>query len=185
MVQSPLSLAHRLDREKKTVRVVIETPAGSKAKLAFDAETGLYSISKLLPVGLAMPLDFGFVPSTLGGDEDPLDIMLLSEAELPTGCFVSARLLGAIEVEQKDHGSSEKPERNDRIIARLEESRRWAHIHKLDQLGDRFVTELNRFFETYKELKGNSYEVLAVSGPGRAVELIEEAAMAFRKPQAE
>ena len=76
MAQSPLQLPHQLDREKLTVRVVIETPAGSKAKLAFDPETGLYTISKLLPVGLAMPLDFGFVPSTRGGDEDPLDILL-------------------------------------------------------------------------------------------------------------
>jgi inorganic pyrophosphatase len=183
MAQSPLDLEHRLDREKLTVRVVVETPAGSKAKLALDPETGLYTVSKLLPVGLAMPLDFGFVPSTMGGDEDPLDIMLLSEAALPTGCFVSARLLGAIEVEQKEGGSDETPERNDRIIARLEESRRWAHIDKLDQLGERFVTELNRFFETYKELKGQRYDVLDVSGPERAVELIEEAATAFRKRQ--
>jgi inorganic pyrophosphatase len=183
MANSPLHLPHQLDRDKLTVRVVVETPAGSKAKLAFDLDTGLYTISKLLPVGLAMPMDFGFVPSTLGGDGDPLDIMLLSEAELPTGCLVTARLLGAIDVEQKDHGSDKGPERNDRIIARLEESRRWDQTQRLEQLGERFVTELNRFFETYKDLKGQSYEVLAVSGPERAVELIEEAAIAFRERQ--
>lgn len=179
MGKSPIDLANALDRDALTVRAIIETPAGSKAKLAFDPDSGLYTISKLLPVGLAMPMDFGFVPSTRGGDKDPLDIMLLSEAELPTGCLVTARLLGAIEVEQKDIGSSGKPERNDRVIARLAESRRWDQIDRLDQLGDRFVTELNRFFETYKQLKGQTYDVLAVSGPERAVELIEEAAAAF------
>lgn len=179
MKQSPLELAHSLDRERLTVRAVIETPAGSKAKLAFDRDTGLYTVGKLLPLGLAMPLDFGFVPSTRGGDDDPLDILLLPEAELPTGCLVTARLLGAIEVEQKDYGSREKPERNDRLIARLEDSRRWTHIDRLEQLGERFVSELNRFFETYKELKGQSYDVLSVGGPERAVELIEQAAEAF------
>ncbi len=181
MRKSPLDLPHKLDRDKLTVRVIVETPAGSKAKVAFDPETELYSLSKLLPVGLAMPLDFGFVPSTVGGDGDPLDIMLLSEAELPTGCLVTARLLGAIDVEQKDRGSNEKPERNDRLVARLEESRRWDHIERLEQLGHRFVTELNRFFETYKDLKDQDYDVLDVSGPERAVELIEEAATAFRE----
>lgn len=174
MNRSPVDLPHELDPDRLTLQVVIETPAGAKAKLSFDASTGLYRVSKLLPVGLAMPLDFGFVPSTRGGDGDPLDIMLLSEADLPTGCVVEARLLGSIEVEQRRLGSGEKAERNDRLIARLDASRSWSHIERLEQLGETFVAELNRFFETYKALRGDSYDVLAVSGPERAVELVRE-----------
>jgi inorganic pyrophosphatase len=172
MTKSALELPHLLDREALTVRAIIETPAGSNAKFTFDPETGLYTISKLLPIGLAMPLDFGFIPSTWSGDNDPLDIMLLSEAELPTGSMVTARLLGAIEVEQTDRNSDKKPERNDRLIARLDESRRWVHIDRLEQLGRGFVTELNYFFETYKEQRCQTYKVLAVSGPERAAELV-------------
>jgi inorganic pyrophosphatase len=181
MTTSPPDLPHRLDRDKLTVRAIVETPAGSTAKLAFDPESGLYTISKLLPLGLAMPLDFGFVPSTLGGDDDPLDILILAEAELPTGCLVTVRLLGAIEVEQAKLGSGEAPERNDRLIARLEESRTWSHIDRLEQLGETFITELNRFFELYKELRGQSYKVLSIAGPERAIELIDEASAAYEK----
>lgn len=180
MAQSPLHLADELDRDRLTVRAIIETPAGSNAKFTFDPQSGLYTISKMLPVGLAMPLDFGFVPSTWGGDNDPLDIMLLHEVALPTGCFVTARLIGAIDVQQGERGSGEGPERNDRLVARLADSRRWDHIDRIEQLGERFMTELNRFFETYKDLRGETYEVLAVSGPERAVELIEEAAERFK-----
>lgn len=161
-----------------TVRAIVETPAGSRGKFTFDEDAGLYALGKVLPVGLAMPLDFGFVPSTRGGDGDPLDIMLLSEVELPTGCLVTARLLGAIEVEQRRLDSSEEPQRNDRLIARLADSRAFAQVVRLDELGDDFTAQLNRFFETYKAQRGQSYDVLAVSGPERAVELIEQAAAA-------
>ena len=184
MPKSPLDLPNCLDPKALTARVIVETPAGSRAKLAFDADSGLYTISKLLPVGLAMPLDFGFVPSTCGGDGDPLDVMILNEAELPTGCLANIRLLGAIEVCQGDKGKK-ADERNDRLVARLEDSRRWSDMSRLDQLGDRFVDELNRFFETYKDLKGQTYVVVGVSGPERAVQLIEEAAKAFEKAKVE
>ena len=169
---TPIELPHCLDRDELTVRAIIETPAGARAKLAFDPESGLFSFGKLLPVGLAMPLDFGFVPSTCAEDGDPLDIMVLSEAKLPTGCLITARLLGAIEVEQSGRGVDGKAERNDRLIARLPDSRNWSHVDRLEQLGDSFVAELNRFFEVYKEARGQSYRVLDVSGPSRAVELV-------------
>lgn len=176
MAKSPADIPNQLDAKALTVRAVIETPAGSRAKLTLDHDTGLFALGKVLPLGLAMPLDFGFVPSTRGGDGDPLDIMILNEAELPTGCLVTARLIGAIEVEQRRLGSGEKPQRNDRLVARLADSRLFAEVERLDQLGDDFTAELNRFFETYKALRGQSYDVLAVSGPERAVELIEQSA---------
>ncbi|MDQ3625631.1 MAG: inorganic diphosphatase [Verrucomicrobiota bacterium] len=174
MPPSPIKIPHCLNRDGLTVRAIIETPAGSRAKLAFDPDSGLFSLGKLLPLGFAMPLDFGFIPSTCAGDGDPLDIMVLSEAELPPGCMVTARLLGAIEVEQSERGPDGRLERNDRLIARLSESRSWSHVDRLEQLGDPFVAELNRFFKVYKEARGQNYHVLAVSGPSRAADLVTE-----------
>ncbi len=166
---SPIDIPNQLDAGQLTCRAVIETPAGSKLKYSFDSATGLFAASKLLPLGLAMPLDFGFVPGTCSGDGDPLDLMVLNEAELAVGSLVTVRLLGAIEVEQGDKQS----ERNDRLVARLTDSRAFAEVGRLDELGDAFTAELNRFFETYKDLKGQRYDVVAVGGPERAAELIE------------
>lgn len=170
----PTDLPHRLDRDALTCRAVVETPAGSRAKFTFDEDSGLYRLGKMLPAGLAFPLDFGFVPSTLGGDGDPLDILILSEAELPVGCLADVRLLGAIEVEQWSEG--EDKVRNDRLIARLAESRAFAEVASLGQLGQAFADELDSFFRTYKTLRGQRYEVLATGGPARAADLIEQAA---------
>lgn len=166
---SPIDIPNQLDRGELTCRAVIETPAGSKIKYAFDGASGLFAARKLLPIGLAMPLDFGFVPATCSGDGDPLDLMLLNEAEIAVGSLVTVRLLGAIEVEQ----GKGKGERNDRLVARLTDSRAFAQVTKLEELGDAFTTELNRFFETYKDLQGQRYDVVALGGPERAAELIE------------
>lgn len=170
----PTEVPHRLDRKALTCRAIIETPAGSRAKFAYDPETGLYALGKMLPAGLAFPLDFGFVPSTLGGDGDPLDMLILAEAELPVGCLVDVRLLGAIEIEQWREGETKV--RNDRLVARLAESSAFAELRSMEQLGQAFADELDTFFRTYKTLRGQRYEVLATGGPDRAAELIEQGA---------
>jgi inorganic pyrophosphatase len=167
-------LPHNLDKRAFTCRAIVETPHGSRAKFIYDEQTGLFGVGKLLPAGLAFPVDFGFVPSTLGGDEDPLDLLILAEVELPVGCLVTARLLGAMEVEQWRGG--EPRVRNDRLIARLAESRTFAAVERMEQLGRGFTDELSTFFRTYKEARGQRCEVLALGGPERAVELIEQAA---------
>ena len=174
MTARPIDLPHELDRDALTCRAIVETPHGSSAKFTYDEETGLYALGKLLPAGMAFPLDFGFVPSTLGGDGDPLDLLILAEAELPVGCLVTVRLLGSMEVEQWRTG--EPRVRNDRLVTRLADSRRFAAIERMEQLGAGFTDELSHFFRTYKALRGQQLEVLALDGPERAVELIEQAA---------
>lgn len=169
---SLIDLPHELDREALTCRAIVETPHGSRAKFVYDPDAGLFELGKLLPAGLAFPLDFGFVPSTLAGDGDPLDLLILAEAELPVGCLVTVRLLGSMEVEQWKKG--EDKVRNDRVITRIAESRMFASIDRLEQLSQSFTDELTTFFKTYKTLRGQEMEVLAIDGPDRAVQLIDE-----------
>ena len=169
-----IDLPHELDAQAFTCRAIVETPHGSRAKITYDEATGRFALGKLLPAGMAFPLDFGFVPSTLGGDGDPIDLLILAEAELPVGCLVTVRLLGSMEVEQ--WRTSEPRVRNDRLVARLAESRTFAGIERMEQLGRGFSDELDQFFRTYKRLRGQEYELLALGGPERAVELIEEGA---------
>jgi hypothetical protein len=68
------------------VNIVIETPKGARAKMKYDEEADVFRFEKLLPVGHAFPFDFGFLPATLGGDGDPLDVLLIGEEPAPVGC---------------------------------------------------------------------------------------------------
>ena len=180
MTPLPLEqLPHELDRKCFTCQAIVEAPAGSRVKVYYDPESHRFRVGKFLPLGMTFPLDFAFVPSTLAGDGDPVDLLILPEASLPVGSIVNVRILGILEAEQ--HKSNRPAERNDRVIARLVESRLFAEVENLDQLGERFVKELSAFFKTYKKLRGQSYKVLSAGGPERAVELILEGARQYRK----
>jgi inorganic pyrophosphatase len=128
---------------------------------------------------MVFPLDFAFVPSTLAGDGDPVDLLILPEASLPVGSIVNVQILGILEAEQ--YRGNKKPRRNDRVIARLIESRLFFKIRNIDQLGKTFVEELSTFFSTYKRLRGQTYNVIGVGGPDRAADVILECAEEYQR----
>jgi inorganic pyrophosphatase len=153
------------------VHVVVETPRGSSNKYAFDAELGLFRLTKVLPAGMSFPFDFGFVPSTLGGDGDPLDLLLLLDEPAFPGCLVDARLVGVIEVEQT---SKKKTVRNDRLIAVAKASRTHSDVRSLDDLNPRLLDEIEHFFASYLALEGQTVERKGRGGPDRARTIVEE-----------
>src|SRR3982750_3368793 len=180
MIPPPLeTLPPELDRSTFTCQAIVEAPAGSRLKVYYDPESHRFRTGKFLPLGMVFPLDFAFIPSTLAGDGDPFDLLTLPEASLPVGSIVNVRILGILEAEQ--FKPNKKPRRNDRVIASLVESRLFAKIQHIDQLGSTFVEELSTFFSTYKRLRGQTYSVLAVSGPERAADLILEGADEYLK----
>lgn len=156
--------------DKGLLRVVIETPKGSRNKFAFDVKERAFHLKTVLPSGMAFPYDFGFVPRTVGGDGDPLDVLvLMDEPDFP-GCVLSCRPIGVIEGEQVEKG---KKERNDRIIAVEQAARTWADIKKVNDLGERFLQELQEFLVDYHRLSNREYRVLGVKGPNRARKLVK------------
>lgn len=165
-------LPHELDRGSFTCQAIVEAPAGSRVKVYYDPESHRFRIGKFLPLGMVFPLDFAFIPSTLGGDGDPIDLLILPEAPLPVGSIVKVTILGVLESEQQK--PNKRTKRNDRIIARLQESRLFSRVRTIDDIGDDFVREVTSFFQTYKRLRGQRYDVIAVGGPDRAADLIEQ-----------
>jgi inorganic pyrophosphatase len=61
--------------DKQLLRVVIETPKGSRNKSAFDPDQHVLELKKVLPAGMTFPDDFGFVPSAEADDGDPVDVL--------------------------------------------------------------------------------------------------------------
>lgn len=101
-IANPTRLA-ALDKDKK-VQVIIETPKGSRNKYAWDTDQQIFALRKVLPEGMAFPHDFGFIPSTEGDDGDPIDVLVLMDQPVFTGCLVKARLIGVIEGRQTEKG---------------------------------------------------------------------------------
>jgi len=177
-IASPLKLSPTTGKGANTIRVVIETPKGSRNKYAFNAEESLFELKKVLPAGMAFPYDFGFVPSTLAEDGDPVDVLLLMDQPAFAGCVLNARIIGVIEGEQS---GTKGTERNDRIVAIELENHSFADVEDLSDLGKQFVKELEEFFVNYHRLSKEKYRVLDVKGIGRATKLIEKGHRANRR----
>jgi inorganic pyrophosphatase len=152
--------------------VIIETPKGSRNKYAYDPEERVFGLKKVLPAGTSFPYDFGFVPSTLGGDGDPLDVLVLMDEPAFPGCKLTARVVGIIEGVQ---GKGKKTQRNDRIVAVESDNHSNAHIRRIEELGKEFSQELEEFFVNYHRLSGKQFRVLAVRGPSAAWQSIKQA----------
>ncbi|PJJ54594.1 inorganic diphosphatase [Hymenobacter chitinivorans] len=160
------------------LHVVIETPKGSRNKFAYDPETQLFKLKGTLPEGSSFPYDFGFVPSTLGPDGDPLDVLVLMDAPAFAGCLLEARLIGAIEAEQTENGHTE---RNDRLLAVSASSRQHQHLHDTTDLPAQLLQEIEHFFRSYNEAAGRQFVPVRRVGAKRARTLVEHAQQAFRK----
>src|SRR5579872_2314711 len=107
------TLSHQLDIKKGTCRAIVETPKGSRNKFDYDPDSNLFMLGGLLPEGMMFPFDFGFIPSTLSDDGDPMDVMVLMDAPAHVGCLMDVRIIGIIAAEQTDGG---KREANDRLL---------------------------------------------------------------------
>jgi len=160
------------------LRVIIETPQGSRNKFSYDEKLGLFKLGGVLPAGAVFPFDFGFVPSTTGGDGDPLDVLVLMDEPAFAGCLVETRLLGVIEAEQTEEDGETM--RNDRLIAIAANARNHKEVRSLGQLGANLVDEIEHFFVSYNEMKGKRFAPLGRHGAQRAERLIEEGVRRFR-----
>lgn len=161
-----------IDKKDGMLQVIIETPAGSRNKFAFDPEQGIFTLKKVLPAGMVFPYDFGFLPQTLASDGDPIDVLLLMDEPAFPGCAVRARLIGVIEGVQLD---GKDKIRNDRLVAVAEANHMYAHVRKLRDLPSKWVQELEDFFVNYHNLEGKKYRLMGCKGTAAALGLIKEA----------
>jgi inorganic pyrophosphatase len=157
------------------LQAVVETPKGSTYKVKFEPRTGSFHYQRPLPIGLAYPYDWGFVPGTRAPDGDPVDVLVLHEAATHPGVVVPARLLGVVRISQKEKG---KPrEENDRLIAApLEHA---AH-RRLSDVTKRMRREIEAFFLSSARFTGKDVTLEGWSGRKKAERVVDRGRRAFR-----
>jgi inorganic pyrophosphatase len=167
----PLSQLPPVDGKAKSINVVIETPKGARTKLAFDPEREAFVVRKVLPQGMSFPFDFGFIPSTIGDDGDPLDVLVLMDESVPSGAIVPSRLIGVLEATQTERDG--EAEGNDRLIAISESCQLFAEVKKLADLPEAVTRQIEQFFITYNEQEGKKFQIDGRHGRKRAQEVLE------------
>src|SRR5438093_12461965 len=121
--------------------------------------------------GMAFPYDFGFIPSTIADDGDPVDVLVLMDEPAFPGCLLGCRPIGIIEGEQ---GKKKPRERNDRIVAVEDDNHSYAHVKHIRDLGKEFIKELEEFFVDYHRLSGKQYRILGIRGPREAKKHVKD-----------
>jgi len=129
-----------------TVNSIIEIPKGSRAKYELDKATGLLKLDRVLYSAMYYPANYGFIPRTYCDDDDPLDILVLSQINFEPLCLVEAKPIGVMRM--LDNG-----EADDKIIAVASNDVSVSHINDISELPRHFITEMQNFFEDYKKLE--------------------------------
>jgi len=174
MTMTPLDRLPLREEETGDLTVVVETPRGSRNKYRYDPAHAVLRLGFVLAEGLSFPVDFGFFPSTLGEDGDPLDVLLLLDNPVPPASAVTAWLIGVLEVEQKEARSSRPPwSRNDRFVAVATQARLHQEITRLAQLRPHLLEEIEAFLVHSTGMNGKTVRILRRSGPPRARQLLK------------
>lgn len=171
-------ISHELNRKSCECRAVVETPKGRRNKFDYDPEIEAFTLGGLLAEGLSFPFDFGFIPSTLGDDGDPLDVMILMDEPAHVGCVLQVRIVGVLEAEQTEDG---KKTPNNRLIGVAVHSYNHEHIRSISEINKSVIEQVGEFFVTYNKSRGKRFKVTGSHGPSRAMKLIEEAIKSFKK----
>ena len=145
-VYHPWHGAHYGDNAPLAVNAVIEISQGSRAKYEVDKPTGLLKLDRVIYSSFHYPINYGFIPQTLGQDGDPLDILVFCSQSIQPLCLVEANVIGNMQM--IDQG-----QQDDKIIAVAAKDPSVNHITKMEELPNHFLLELKNFFEQYKVLE--------------------------------
>jgi inorganic pyrophosphatase len=152
----------------RIVNAVIEIPKGSRAKYEIDKASGLLKLDRVIYSSFMYPINYGFIPQTLGDDKDPLDILVLSSISVQPLCLMEARILGVMQM--VDHGDAD-----DKIIAVATNDPSVNYMNNIEELPQHFFNELRNFFEEYKKLENKVVKVEEFQDKASALKIIETA----------
>lgn len=135
------------DYQNGVVNTVVEIPKGSTNKIEWDRERAAFTVDRVEPRIFAKPVNYGFIPQTLDEDGDELDTLVVTDAPLPTGVWLKAKIIGVLNFE--DDGEAD----HKIIVAPADDRNTGDRLSSLDDLSDRWKQQIEHHFAHYKDLK--------------------------------
>ena len=172
-VLHPWHGAHYGDNAPRVVNGLIEIPQGSRAKYEIDKKTGLLKLDRVIYSSFHYPINYGFIPQTLGQDGDPLDILVMCSESIQSLCLVEATVIGNMQM--IDTGVVD-----DKIIAVATKDPGVNYIDDVDELPKHFIAVLRNYFEQYKVLENKKVEIDEFQDKKAAYKVIEDAITLYK-----
>jgi inorganic pyrophosphatase len=158
----------------ESVTAVIEIPTNERNKYELDKQLGIFRLDRVLFSAVQYPGDYGFLPRTLGEDEDPLDILVLMTIPVFTGCLVEARPVGLFHL--VDRGVADE-----KVVAVPLTDPYSEGVHDLKDVRPHYLREVEHFFKVYKDLEGTHTETRGFEGAAAARTAIVRAMDAYQR----
>ncbi len=156
--------------KEKLVHAVVETPAHTRQKYAFEPKYGIMMLRQTLAEGLAWPYDYGFIPQTLADDGDATDVLVISDEPSFPGCLLQVRIVGAVLI--KKDGIV-----NNRLIACPKRQRgvtlKSDAYDRLKDIPKDTMDGITRFLVEYSEARGDNIELQGMCSRKAAFAMIE------------
>jgi inorganic pyrophosphatase len=166
-VLHPWHGAHYGEQAPRIVNALIEIPQGSKSKYEIDKKTGLLKLDRVIYSSFHYPVNYGFIPQTLGKDGDPLDILVMCSEAIQPLCLVEALVIGNMQMIDTNLI-------DDKIIAVATKDPGVNYITSLDEVPQHFFSVLKNYFEQYKVLENKEVKINDFQDKERAFEIINE-----------
>lgn len=149
------------------VNAVIEIPRGTTNKYEYDKQLNVFRLDRNLHSPVHYPGDYGFIPSTLSPDGDPLDVLVLVDAPSFSGCLMSVRPIGVLTM--IDQGKEDE-----KVLAVGINNPIFREVHDYQQLYPHLLLEVEHFFSVYKELEAKTTKVIGWQDAAKAREIVIE-----------
>jgi inorganic pyrophosphatase len=145
--------------------VIVEIPMnGDPIKYELDKATGAMFVDRFMSTAMFYPCNYGYIPHTLSGDGDPVDVLVITPVPLITGVVVRCRPVGVLRMTD-EAGADEK------LLAVPVEKliNIYNHIQKPEDLPELAISRIAHFFEHYKDLEpGKWVKIAGWGGPDEA-----------------
>ncbi len=156
------------DRVKKEDFVgVVEIPKGCNNKYELDKKTGLLKLDRILYTATHYPANYGFIPRTYAGDNDPLDVLILCQEAIYPLTLVECYPIGALRMIDNN-------EEDEKIIAIAKHDPFLNTYKDISEIPAQVSAEIKHFFEVYKQLEGKQTTVDKIMGREEAEQIIEK-----------
>ena len=162
----------------EVINAVIEIPLEGINKYEYDKELGVFRLDRNLYSPVHYPGDYGFIPSTLADDGDPLDVLVLVDAPSFPGCVMEVRPIGILEM--LDQGLADE-----KVLAVGKGNPRYKDVWNFSEIYPHMLKEITHFFAIYKDLEGKRVEVKGWRDASFARNKVLEAQQRFLDKKAE
>jgi inorganic pyrophosphatase len=165
------------NEKDNTINTIIEIPAHSNIKYELNNELGIIEVDRFSYTTMGYPCNYGLIPNTLGGDEDPLDTLVITRDPLHPGVMIKCKVIGLLKMDDEG-GSDEK------IICVPADKidKFYKDVNSYEDLGEIELKRIEHFFEKYKDLEADKW--VKISGWGtkeEALELIKSSIEKFKE----